>query len=363
MKILLIDNSSLTPVKDDLCIYRATGEFALELKQEHDLTVFGQIVNSVNSVHEFKLKENSINVVGVYKKRNKIFSYFLLYLRIFFEIFKVDFVYIFYPSVFRYVPLLCLIMNKPYGMYVRGERGINSNFSKWIYKKSKIIFTVTEYFTNKINLVVGKKAAYTIRPMIQFTEKDIVFNRTIFNRKDKNLLFVGRIDKEKGVKELIYAIKELKYRKINVNLTLVGDGGYLPQARKIIKELEIEDVVSVKGAVWDLGKIKQFYLDADLYILPTYHEGFPRTLYEAMIFGTPIVTTFVGGIPSLMKNNVNCLEIKEKSVESIVDRVIFAINNPEILFKLVANGRNLVSTVIDSSRKSHAGHLLEMIDN
>ena len=121
-------------------------------------------------------------------------------------------------------------------------------------------------------------------------------------------------------------------------------------------------MVKFTGSVYNSDEIKEYYKNSDIYILPTYHEGFPRTLYEAMIFGIPIITTFVGGIPTLMKDDFNCKEIKPKSVESIVEILTYAMNNYPKMGELAKNGTNTVAKIIDSNRLTHAQHLNQILN-
>ena len=356
-KILLLDNSSLTPVVNEIYCETKTGEFATELKYlGNKVTMYGQLVDEKNTVHAYRLKENGIDVVGVKRKKNKLINYFILYFLAVPEIIKADFVYVFYPSALKYTSFLCWLLRTPYGVYVRGEQGVESKISKWIYRNAFLILTVTDHFTQLINKITNKNTAHTIRPMIPLTEKNIVRNREYQSKKHYEILFLARIEADKGIKELLLAIAELK-ENYSFTLDLVGSGGYLKQAKILIKELNIADVVKVHGAVLEPDKIKQFYLKADLYILPTYHEGFPRTLYEAMIFGTPIITTFVGGIPGLMTDCYNCLEIKPKSVNSIVNCLVYVFDHYPSVAELTFNATKTVLPIIQSSRQSHAEHL------
>lgn len=358
----MIDNTSLNPAMNDFCMYKATGEFALELKRQGgEVTAFGQIVPSKNSVNSFQLIANGLNVVGVRRRKSKLLSYLLIYLRAIPEIVKTDFVYIFYPSAFKYVAVLCWLLRTPYGVYIRGEQGVQSKSSQWVYKKALVIFTVTDYFTQMVNKIIRKNSAHSIRPMISLTEKDLVTDRKYKAKEHYTILFLARIDAAKGVKELLHAIKLLKEKNYSFTLNLVGDGAYLPLASEIVNQLEISDVVSIKGGVWDPSIIKNYYLDADLYILPTYHEGFPRTLYEAMIFGCPIITTFVGGISGVMVDKFNCIKIEPKSVDSIVAGLELAIKNYEQMATYAENGIATVSKIVDSNRAAHAEHLYTIL--
>src|SRR5690606_23098775 len=222
------------------------------------------------------------------------------------------------------------------------------------YKKSYKIFTVTDYFTKLINSLSRSNIAETIRPMISLNEKNIIpVNKKNISKIFK-VLFLARLEEDKGVKEILYAIYKLKKMDYKLKLILVGDGGYKKEAMHIIDKLDISEFVELKGAIYDIDKVKNMYLDSNVYILPTYHEGFPRTLYEAMIFGTPIITTFVGGIPYLMKDKFNCVRIEVKSVESIVNVLIYSINNYEKMLDYAKNAQTTVKPIINSTRLSHA---------
>ncbi len=364
MKILLFDNSGMISSGNDFLVETKTGTFAKELKNlGNEITFFGQKLPPFdNTVHVFGIKQNGMKVDGLKRRKNKVLNYFLLYLKVIPAVLKTDFVYIFYPSSFKYVAILSKLFGKKYGLYIRGMQGLNDRVSRWIYKNAYTIFTVSDYFTQFVNSIVGKNIANTIRPMIPFDEKDIVTNREYKEKDIYNILFLGRLDKEKGLEELLKAAYILKKQKKNFILTIVGDGEFMGKVKEIANNLEIENLVEFTGAIYNSSEIKECYQNSDIYILPTYHEGFPRTLYEAMIFGTPIITTLVGGIPALMKDDFNCKEIRPKSVESIVDVLTFAMNNYPKMGELAKNGTKTVAKIIDSKRLTHAQHLNQILN-
>ncbi|MDY0144140.1 MAG: glycosyltransferase family 4 protein [Bacteroidales bacterium] len=362
MKILLLDNSSLTLIGDDYCIEPKTGAFAQELNSlGNEVTIYGQKVNSNNTIHSYKLLENGLKVVGLKRRRNKLWNYILLYFRIIPEIIKADFVYIFYPSSYKYVAIMSWLMRTKYGLYIRGEQGIKNKLSHWIYNKADVVFTVTNQFTSYVNKITSKNHAFSIRPMIPFTEKDVVTDRDYKKIEQFRILSLGRVTDDKGIMELMKAVKLLKDKNYNFELIVVGDGGFMPDTMALIQDLQIDDKVRLIGAVDDSNLVAHYYKTSDIYILPTYHEGFPRTLYEAMIFGTPIITTFVGGIPGLMKDGYNCKEIKPKSVQSIVEGLEYAFNNYGKMIEFAKNGTNTVSRIVDSKRMTHVEHLNKVI--
>lgn len=367
MKILLINNSELTLINNDLFIENSTGLFARELKHlGHEINFFGQMLTtSGNTIHHFGIKENGMQVSGLKRKKNKLFNYILLYSSSIPQILKSDFIYIFYPSSFKYIAFLCVLFNKKYGLYVRGMDDLRSISSRMIYRKSYCIFTVSDYFSSYINEKTRSKPAETIRPMIAFTEKDIVENRqfNLKTAKDKfNILYIGRLTNDKGIIELLLAAKELVQDGYNFTINLLGNGEYKEQITNLINELNLSEYVITHDPVFDNKRIREFYLDADIFVIASYHEGFPRTLYEAMIFGTPIITSFVGGIPDVMEADYNCLRVEPKSAKNLKEKLVFAFNNYGTMVDFSKNATQTVKEILSKRKLSHAQALSRKIE-
>lgn len=362
MRILIIDNASVAKKGEHFFTNALNGIFIDELiSQSNDLTYFQFSSNSNKNISSFNLEEHGVHCKVVRYKKNKFINYAVAYVRVIKEIRKVDFVYLYYPNTFKYVSYLCRILRKPYGLYIRGMNGVDDKVSHNIYKHAYTIFTVSDYFTNKVNDVVGKTLAHTIRPMIPYTDQDVIVDRQYAQKDCYNILFLGRVAKDKGLLELTDAAEQLHQQGRKFVLHIVGNGEYAEELASIIKTKGLSDFIYLDGPVFDDQKKAQLYQNADLYVLPTYHEGFPRTLYEAMIFGTPIVTTFVGGIPALMKDGKNCKRIEPKSTESIVEALTFAMDNYETMAQYAANATRMVSRVVDHNKPSHAQHLNQIL--
>ena len=250
--------------------------------------------------------------------------------------------------------MICHLFRVKYGIYLRGTVGIDSRLSKHIYRHASLICTVSEMFTDKVNSVNRNGVALTIKPMISYSEMDII-EREYKIPECFNIMTLCRIEEDKGISELLHAIAHLKKSgNHKFHLNVIGDGGFLFESKKIVEKLGIRDQVSFIGAVNDQDQKQKWFQDSDIYVLPTYHEGFPRTLYEAMIYGTPIITTMVGGIPALMKDEVNCFAIEKHSVDSIVDKLNYSMEHYEHMIQCALNAKEIVSKVIDSNRPTHA---------
>jgi len=114
----------------------------------------------------------------------------------------------------------------------------------------------------------------------------------------------------------------------------------------LTKELGIEDHVKYYGYVKHGSDLFQIYRDSDIFILPTFSEGFPRVLYEAMSQSLPIVTTAVSGIPGLVKNEENALLLPPGDSYKVAESIKRIIEDKELRKRLIRNGRKTVEPIL-----------------
>ena len=113
------------------------------------------------------------------------------------------------------------------------------------------------------------------------------------------VLYVGRMDIRKGLRELIEAAATLRERRPKLRCYLVGDGSDEPLLRETIAAHNAADTVRLMPPCRTDG-VAQWMAAADLVTLPSYMEGCPNVVIEALAAGRPVVATNVGGIPELM---------------------------------------------------------------
>ena len=151
------------------------------------------------------------------------------------------------------------------------------------------------------------------------------------HRKSINLIFVGRIQKEKGINELIEAFLSLndENKTIDFSLDIVGpiSVNYFDELKasypSIIKKIKFHGFIKFSDELLDL------YDKADIYLLPSYHEGFPHTIWEAAARNLPIICTNVGGIGGLIDKSMVTF-VEKKNVESLknaINKLIYSVND------------------------------------
>lgn len=155
------------------------------------------------------------------------------------------------------------------------------------------------------------------------------FNYTEPVKKDKLVIvFSGRLLFDKGVIEFLEAAKLLKSDYINiVEFILMGDIDIHNKASvssNLINSYLVKDYITWIGYQND---VKNMLINSDIVCLPSYREGLPKALIEAMAIGRPIVTTDVPGCRECVENNVNGILVPLKSINELAESFEILINN------------------------------------
>lgn len=175
------------------------------------------------------------------------------------------------------------------------------------------------------------------------------------------LIFVGRISFDKGIYELLYAIKKISETGQNkMKLCLVGS--ILPdEETKLnakISQLEIKDKIIFCG---QQDNVVPYYCAADIFVLPSYHEGLPMALLEAMSTGLPVIVSKVGGMAEIVKEVSTGLFVIPKDIDSLEEKINWCLDNPEGLKNIGENARR--SVIKDYSLNQMCDKYIQIYEN
>ncbi len=155
-------------------------------------------------------------------------------------------------------------------------------------------------------------------------------------------VFLGRIGKRKGAFDLLEAFARLEpeYRE-RAELTLAGIGE-LEQARSLAESLNIKQHVTFPAWV-DPQARNRLLSKADVFLLPSYNEGLPMALLEAMSWGLPVITTPVGGIPEVVTHSETGLLVNPGDLQQLAEALQSLIENESLRLNLGRAARKRVA--------------------
>jgi glycosyltransferase involved in cell wall biosynthesis len=130
-----------------------------------------------------------------------------------------------------------------------------------------------------------------------------------------NLVFLGNLARSKGIYDLLHAFARIAKRFPDVKLICAG-GGAAAKARAMAARLDLEGRVEFPGWV-DAAQTRHLLAGATAFVLPSYAEGLPMALLEAMSWRLPVVATPVGGVPQLVQHRSNGLLVAPGNIEQL----------------------------------------------
>jgi len=166
--------------------------------------------------------------------------------------------------------------------------------------------------------------------------------------KKKQILFLGRLAANKGIKYLVSAMPKILAAHPDAKLIICGEGEEKPSIVNQIKSLGLEGNITFYGTV-NLDTLSSLYATSSVFVLPSINrlEAFGIVQLEAMACYTPVVAADIPGVNSVMDIGKSGLLVPKQNPDAIADSVIKIIGNPEMIRQMGARGRELVETKYD----------------
>jgi len=210
-------------------------------------------------------------------------------------------------------------------------------------KKSKAVI-----FQNKDNLnlfvnkgIIPKSKTHLVNGSGVDIEK---FNLESFPKHTIKFLCIARLLTEKGLREYAAAAKIIKDKFPSVILNLVGAEDASPDAIPLNEVNRWSEYIDYKGSTTD---VRPYIKDAHVFILPSYHEGIPRSTLEAMSMGRAILTTDAVGCKETVENGINGFKVPVGSIDELVKKMIWFIEHPEQIEPMGIASRLMVEEKFD----------------
>ena len=221
------------------------------------------------------------------------------------------------------------------------KNGYLAKFIKFVLRRVDLVLcqsiTWKRYFGALISNVNSDKFIIIENWIDIKPYKDLpILHRSI--NEPVTILFLSWLDTNKGIYELINATKMLKKHRSDFKVLIAGMGEAYYGVINEIKNESLQDCIELYG--WAIGSDKISVLRrSDIFVLPSYFEGFPNSLMEAMAAGKACIATNVGSIPDMITNKVNGLIIKQKNAVDLFEKINYLLDNPEFRTQLSHNAR------------------------
>ena len=198
--------------------------------------------------------------------------------------------------------------------------------------KAKKIFVLSSDFKDKLLAwgFQGEVVVATTTVDAKLFKKRMVLKEDNSNQDTLKILFLSRLIKGKGVYETIKAFESLRNDKVNIQLIIAGSGEESEAIKSLVR---LKDNIILTGHVEGQEKI-ELYKNCTLYCLPSYSEGLPTSVLEAMSFGKPVITTPVGGLKNFFQDGVMGFFVQPKDSDDLESKLRILLKDQDLRKKI-----------------------------
>jgi len=217
-------------------------------------------------------------------------------------------------------------------------------------------------YENTIDLFIAP-SKFLMKKMIEFgvDRNQIIhipyfvhYNKYIPNYSNSNyILYFGRLERHKGIKTLIAAMKHVN----SLKLYIVGEGSYRNELEKYI---EIDNIKNVRLVGYKKGKeLNEFIKNSCFTIVPSeWYENYPLVVLESFALGKPVIGSNIGGIPELVYSKSTGMLFESGNVEDLAEKINYLLNNKNLVVEMGKNARKRIEEKY--TKNEHYMRLMEV---
>ena len=205
----------------------------------------------------------------------------------------------------------------------------------------------------KINVVPNGVSAVNYSGI----ERDYDFRRRYAMDNEKIILFMGRLVYEKGIQHLIAAMPKILNGYHDAKLVVAGKGGMIDELKAQANSLGLGEKVYFAGYI--NGKdVAKLYKAADVSVFPSTYEPFGIVALEAMLAGTPVVVSDIGGLNEIVQHRENGMKCYAGNPNSIADSILELLYNPQLCANVVKKAKSKVKNEYNWNKIAQDTHFI-----
>lgn len=220
-------------------------------------------------------------------------------------------IFIMIGRLFR-LPVIIHLHGSEFKIFYDNHSKLQKQFINYIFNLSDSIIVLSKEWEKFIKDRMILRTPISI--INNFVKSDFDSSGPV--KKVKNsIVFLGELGRRKGISDLLTVVKRLTKKYPDI-LLFCGGNGDLEKINREVDKLGIKENVNILGWV-DQDKKKGILKKGQIFVLPSYNEGQPMAIIEAMSFGLPIISTMVGGIPDTIKHGKEGYLIEPGDLEAL----------------------------------------------
>lgn len=233
---------------------------------------------------------------------------------------KIPFIYM--ASICR-IPIINHIHGPEFELFYEQASDKKKQLIKKIYNKCTYLITLSQEWKRNFLQVVPEEKIKVIE------NYSVVENELLdAERKKSQILFLGAINERKGCYDMPQIIQKVVKKVPNAIFVIAGDGE-LEHLKRLISEAGLTQNCVFPG--WIRDDVKDAYLrQSSIFFLPSYNEGMPMAILDAMGYGLPVVSTNVGGIPQIVLDGQNGFVLRPGDIDDIAQALVKLLTDPSL---------------------------------
>lgn len=206
-------------------------------------------------------------------------------------------------------------------------------------RRAAFVVTVSSYGRSQIYRRIEHRSWPKVQ-VIHCGLEPAFFNRPASSGiAESRLVCVGRLSEEKGQLLLVEAVHRLIRKGKSIEVVFAGDGDLRPALEDMITRHGLNQQIRITGWI-SSGQVREEILSSRALVLPSFSEGLPVVLMEAMALGRPVLATYVGGIPELVRPGRDGWLFAAGSVDALTDALEDCLRTAEVeLFEIGRRAR------------------------
>jgi colanic acid/amylovoran biosynthesis glycosyltransferase len=254
------------------------------------------------------------------------------------------------------VAMFCRVLGgPPYSFTVHGpeefDRALGLGYAEKV-RRAKFVAAISEFCRSQIFRWTDHRDWDKVQIVHCGLDGTMLGTQPVPPSANARLVCVGRLCEQKGHLALLQAAALLKAEGVRCDLVLVGDGEMRPQVEAAIAALGLRDRVQITGWV-DNARVRAEIVASAALVLPSFAEGLPVVLMESFALGRPAISTYVAGIPELLREGVNGALVPPGNVPALADamRALLKLDS-RALTEMGERGRAMVEAEHDVSKEA-----------